>query len=479
MSDLHLPSRGDESDDGGEQPEVRLELTRAGVQQVLSLYSQEQESQRSGFAFTLGPDDFLEAIRERRQTLLTGLVVGIGLALVLLWWTTPLYPVTAQVVLERHEISGDSRIGAGSGGSAFIATQAEIMQSPSVVSAAVAAVPRAAHLDPEDDAVADALESVEAAPVSGTQVVALGYLGPDALYGVRLLDAIVVAYRDVLRTIEGQTQEQKLKAKRAEIGVLEAEADAIQKELDELHERHPTWGSAEEAVEAQAAVLRDQSTRLTEVRNERIALENRLATGGKRLAILDPATRVLQERLWQAEAELARVQLTLRPRHPAVEAAQQEVEVLKRQLRANSEATPQALERDIAAARGLEEELAAVFEVERQRMAELERYRQDEKAFLSDLDRIRGMIDARRRELLDQRLLTRMAEAGEVGITARLIEAPGLPESPVWPRPRLILAIGAVLGTMGGFVMALVSLRRGRRVWVASTANAGEEPARS
>jgi uncharacterized protein involved in exopolysaccharide biosynthesis len=201
------------------------------------------------------------------------------------------------------------------------------------------------------------------------------------------------------------------------------------------------------------------------VRNERIALENRLATGGKRLAILDPAMRELQSRLWEAEAELARVQLTLMPKHPAVETAQQEVDVLRKQLSANSSATPAALRRDIDATVGLEKQLNLAHARERERMGAIEAYRREESLLVSELEQIREMADARRNELVDQRLQTRLAEAGEVGVTARIIEAPNLPESATWPRPRLILPTTALLGLLCGLAAAVISLRRSREDW--------------
>lgn len=473
LSDLHLPSQNDPDDPDG-QPEVRLELTRAGVQQVLSLYSQEQETNRSAYEFTLSFEDIQAAIRERRRTLAIGLAAGLVSSLLVLLLSTPLYPVTAQVVLERQEVSNDAIGGSMvNAGSAFIATQAEVMQSQSVVEAAVAAIPRAQHLDADDDAASDALAAVTATPVTGTQVVVLGYLGPDAGHGVRLLESIVEAYRGVLRKNEEASQGQKLRAKQAEIEVLETEARAVEAQIAAVRVEHRLLGTADDAANAQTEIMRDHTDQLAAIRNERITLENRLATGGEQLAILDPATRSLQEQLWQAEAELSRVEMTLRPRHPAVEAARQEVQVLSKQLRLSSKATPDALRRDIEAARGLEEQLATGFELERQRMAEIERYRRDEEVLLVELDRVRDMVDERRSELLDQRLLARLAESGQVGVTARLIEAPILPEGAVWPKPALILAGGVMLGLSGGFVMALVSLRRGRAEWYARAEQAG------
>lgn len=467
MSDLRLSNPADSQPDD-KQPEVRLELTRAGVQQVLSLYSQEQESNRSEHGFTVGFEDVQRAIRERRAMLVWGLGSGIAFALLVLWLSTPLYPVAAQVMLERQDVSSPmSGDGSGTASSAFIATQAEVMQSRSVLAGAVASIPRASYLDDDDDAVADAEEAFHATPVSGTQVVALGYLGPDATHGAQLLEAVVASYRKVLQRNETLRQEQRLRAKEAEIDALDAEAVEVENRLTALRVENGILGSAEETVAAQTIVLRAHSDRSIEVRNQLIQLENRLAAGGEQLAILDPAMRSLQEQLWQAEAELSRVKLTLMPKHPAVESAQQEVTVLRRQLAASSKSTPDALERDIKALRGLEEQLVLSYQRERDRMAEIEGHRRKEAQLLSEVERIREMSDARQSELLDQRLVNRLAESGELGVTARLIEAPVLPEEAAWPRPKFVLPAGALLGLCGGFIAAFVSLKRDPKVWVA------------
>ena len=465
MSDIHLPSAPDPHE-AGPQPEVRLELTRAGVEQVLSLYSQEQGAKRAESAFAIRFEDLQQAIRERRQILVIGLISGIAFGAFILLVSTTLYAVSAQVVLERRDVSGKSTSdGAGTGGSAFVATQAEVMASRSVVERAVASIPRAAHLDEDDDAELDALESVVATPITGTQVIALGYLGPDAEHGVRLIEAIVDSYRKVIIDIERQRQQQELAAKQVEIGLLEVEAVEVEKEIEAIRNENGILGNGGEAAEVQAQILRDYSQQITEVRNQRIALENRLATGGKRLAILDPAMKELQSQLWKAEAELARVQLTLMPKHPAVESAQQEVDILRKQLIANSSATPAALRRDIEATTGLETQLDLAYTRERERMATIESYRREEGLLVSELERIRAMVDSRRGELVDQRLMTRLAEAGEIGVTARIIAAPTPPESATWPRPKLILPACAFLGLVGGFTAAVISLRQSREDW--------------
>ncbi len=471
MSDADLPS---DYEGEARQPEVRLELTRAGVQEVLSLYSQEQRDGADEPTFSFSLEDLESAVRERRQMLLYGLGGGIAFALLVLLFSTSLYPVSAQVVLERHDVArAESSAQGALPGSSFVATQAEVMQSESVIAAAVEALPMARHLDEDDDGVADALERVRVSPISGTQILALGYLGPDAEHGVALLTQIVDAYRDALAQNEAAIQREKLRAKQAEIDVLESEADVLEARLVEMRRAKGIYGSADDASAAHSNTVRDLAAQLAEVRNERIMLENRLAAGGDQVALLDPSIRSLQEQLWAAEAELARVRLTLKSRHPAVEAAQQEVTVLTQQLERSSKAAPEALARDIQASKGLEAQLSALHDEERATMAAIERDRREETLLLAEVERVRAMSDQRRNELLDQRLLTRLAETGETGVSARMIEPPTMPSGRSWPKPKLILPLGAITGVLVALVCAIVSLRRERAA--AETLARGEQ----
>jgi uncharacterized protein involved in exopolysaccharide biosynthesis len=66
------------------------------------------------------------------------------------------------------------------------------------------------------------------------------------------------------------------------------------------------------------------------------------------------------------------------------------------------------------------------------------------------------------RDVSDQRLVAQLAQAGDVGIGARIIAKPVVPDEPVWPKKKFVLLAGTVLGLTVGFVFALISLRRRR-----------------
>lgn len=462
MNDPNLPSESNGKD--ASSPEVRLELTQAGVRQVLALYAEEAAGRAAHGGMEIGFEDIVQAMLERKRLLAVCLAVGVLLGLLVIMIATPLYTVSTQVVLDQQG-SLDTTLETGRGGSAFIATQAEIMQSRSVVADAVAMVtPPPDQTDP----VAAALESLQASPVSGTQVVALSYLGPDPEYGEALLRATVTAHTERLKADEQASQAERLSAKEAEYQALVAEVERLEDQLAELRRTHFNGLSAEDSLQARNQLIRDQNEQLLEARRQRLALENQLQAGSIDILGSDSATRALQDRLLQAEADLARLTQTLRPSHPSRMAAEREVRLLRAQLESTSLASPQALEREIAAAKGVEAALLAGLDQANLELADFERLRRAEGLVIDELEQTRGLMEIRRRALLDQRLFAHLAAAGEVGVTARIIEEPVQPLSPTWPNTPLVLAICGAAGLLIGILWAVLGYRARQKDWLSA-----------
>lgn len=466
MNDSNLPSES--NGDDANAPEVRLELTQAGVRQVLSLYAEEAAGRAAHGGVEIGFAEILEAMLARKRLLVACLIAGVMFGLLVILLATPLYTVSTQVVLDQQG-SLDATLETGRGGSAFIATQAEIMQSRSVVADAIAQLtPPADQTDP----IAAALESLQASPVSGTQVVALSYLGPDPQYGEALLRATVAAHQNRLTLDEQASQEQRLSAKEAEYEALITEVERLEDKLRELRRTHFNGLSAEDSLDARSQLIRDQNEQLLEVKRQRLALENQLKAGSIDLLGGDSATRALQDRLFQAETDLARLTQTLKPNHPSRVAAEREVNLLRAQLENTALSSPQALEREIEAAKGVEEALQLGLEQTNQELAEFERLRRAEMRVIDELEQTRGLMEIRRRALLDQRLFAHLASAGEVGVTARIIEEPVQPLAPTWPNSPLVLAICGAIGLLIGIFWAVFSFRARQMEWLGANQTA-------
>lgn len=465
MADSNVPINPNAEGEDNNLPEVRLELTQAGVRQVMSLYAEEQAGRGQYGGMTFGVDELFAALRKHWRTVVMCFLGGFILSIAVLTFTSPLYTVTAQVVLERQDPS-ETRAAQVNTSSAFIATQAEVMQSRAVLTEAVE-LTQLAHPNPEQDEVDAAQESIQASAVSGTQVVALSYLGLDPIYGMELLDATVTAYRNRLQKEETQNQDQRLSAKQAEYEALLADIETLEQQLDNLRRTNFSGGSAEDAVAAQLQIIRDQTQRLGTVRQNRIALETQLLAGSVSMLNDNSVTRSLQDRLIQAETELSRTRQTLRSGHPTVEAAQREVDLLRNQLTRTERATPALISKEIDAAKGLEAQLGVVLSEERATLAQSDRLRREEQLVTDELSQTQELIDERRRALLDQRLLKRLADAGEFGVTARVIAEPVEPQAPTWPNPLLVLIICCGLGTLVGVCWAVFKARQVFDPWAA------------
>lgn len=437
-------------------PDLLPEIVRSVVSEFIGVYQHRPPS--PAFGFTWG--DIVEVLKKRRRFLLIGAVVGVQLAIFVLMLIKPLYAVSAQVVITQQ--APGQLIDMDAGSSAFIATQAEVMHSLDVVQAAVATLPRPPHLAPEDDAVADALDAVQASAISGTRVIALGYLGADASYGAALLNAMIDVYLTKVRSTTSSGQTNLIDTKGAELKELLEEIAREESQLNDIRRVAGILGTADEAAEAQTAQLNEHAVELMNARNQRIKLESQLASGGGTMIADDRYRSSLREDLRQAESELAKARTSLTSEHPAAVAAARNVEVLRAQLASSDGGSRSVLRQQVNEAVRLEKELAAIEAKSRERLKVIEVHRRKENKLLVELARMQSQADKLRSELLDQRLEARLAKAGDVGIGARIIAEPVVPSTPVWPKKKFMLFAGAALGLAVGFVFALLSLRRQR-----------------
>jgi uncharacterized protein involved in exopolysaccharide biosynthesis len=440
------------------KPDLEPESSDVGANEIIP---RPLPSSQEVPGFTL--DDVIEVMRHRRSFVLAGVVFGVLIAALMLLLIPPLYAVSARVVITQQ--APGKLIDDDSGSATFIATQAEVIQSPTVVQVAVAALPRPTYLEPEDDAVIEALDAVHATAITGTRVIALGYLGPDTNYGAALLTAMVDAYVSKVRSTTRSSQTQSLDTKAAELEELLEEIDQRESRIKEQRQLNGIIGTANEAAAAQSDRLSDHVVELMKVRNRRIELESRLETGGGRLDVDDPVRRSLREDLRLAESELAKARISLTWQHPTVVAAERNVKVLREQLASTSAySSPDVLRQQIDEATRLQAELTAIEAQSRERLEVIESHRRDENRSLIKLERMRSQAEDWGREISDQRLVARLAQTGDVGIGARIIAKPVVPEEPVWPQPKITLASGAFCGLALGFVFGLTSLRRQRRL---------------
>jgi uncharacterized protein involved in exopolysaccharide biosynthesis len=211
--------------------ELRLELTSAEVRQVCALYSRPGPTAlprtRQTRAATETPlAAFVRELRplawKGRRTLALSTAAALALGLIFLWAVTPTFAVRALVLVEQRGPS--VREGAvPRDPSAFLAGQAEILGGASLVREALIRSQLGLSAEPsgwtdrlsgwlsrspappersEREALAQVLRAFSAAPVFGTELIALELRTRDPAAGVRFVQAVIDGYEEFASSLQ-------------------------------------------------------------------------------------------------------------------------------------------------------------------------------------------------------------------------------------------------------------------------------------
>jgi uncharacterized protein involved in exopolysaccharide biosynthesis len=477
MSEEHLPAERPPElpvAAGRGEPELRLEFSNAGVRRVWALYSEDEGAAASEPLPPPAPEDPLSFLLRdlpalawrRRKHLAIGLGAGLGFGLLYLSVATYVYHVGANVLIERRASPLDEgdRLRGWS-----LATQAEILQSPSIVRDAVESLAERGLVRPGAEAAGEAapgeatLPIVAATPITGTNVVVISYRTPDPAWGTAFVAALIESYGAYARSIERTTPERALELVRRKEKEIREELTARESEYQKLRGASQSFGEGSEALTVQKAVLERHAQMLVDARTHRFDLENRLAAarassrGGAR-PVPEAAAR-LQEELWRAELRLAQASDRFSDEHPEVVSARNEVETLKRQLAASRLADVAALEREVAAARETERRLEEAYEREVRKGIALDAHRLREEELLEKIRSLRSVHELALEKLKTLELHYEAASEGDGGVIVRVLDGPAASTGPVWPQPVLVLLPCAFVGLLGGLGLALLSER--------------------
>jgi uncharacterized protein involved in exopolysaccharide biosynthesis len=464
------------SEQANQDPEVRLELTNAGVRQVWALYSQEHQNETvDSPRETLGEDDALSiflrdlpGIAWRGRWYLAGcLALTLLLGTVYLMGATSIYNVSAQILVEQRAsvFDSDSRV---RGGGNFLATQAEIIHSPPIVRRALNGIP--ALSEPPEGFVDDPnappfdpsrkiLKSLVATPIVGTDVLAISYRSSRPGLGVEFVESLIATYRDYVVDLEQGPHRDALALLSRKEEELSLQLAELENEYQELRAGSESMGEGENALQVQKSVLERQAQMLVEARSRRVDLENQLnamkwsqSNGSSGVGSNSP----IQQELWRAEVRFAELTQQYSEKHPEVRAVKHQMETLRKQLRSSSTA---ALESRLRAARGTEKRLSALYNGELEKAKTLDSHHLEEEEIRAAISSLEGVHQAALSKLKDMELVVEARQEGGAGILIRVLEAPVSGYDPIWPRPELVLLPCALVGIMGGLALAVVTDR--------------------
>ncbi|HET6305191.1 MAG TPA: Wzz/FepE/Etk N-terminal domain-containing protein [Myxococcota bacterium] len=483
MSDDLVPAPAPDgaSGEGKREPEVRLELTNAGVRQVWALYSQERDSAAPPPPPPPVEEDPLSVfLRDLpgiawrgRGWVLGSLALVLALGIFYLAYATPVYNVGAQLLVERRASPLDmaDRL---RGGSNFLATQTEIIHSPTILGVALAAVPELTTPPPDlepgafFDPVSKELRALSATPIVGTDVLSISYRTSSPALGVRLLENLITTYRDYIVALEQSPHSEALALLVRREQELRAQLVGLETQYQALRRQSESFGEGGGALGVQRSVLERQAQMLIEAKGRRIEAENRLAAlrnsyspGGGHTGV-SGSDSALEQELWRAESHLAQLMQNYSEIHPEVQTVRQQIATLKRQL---AESSTAALEREFEAATGTEQRMVALYERELEKGKSLDVHRVKEDQLLAEVRSLAAVHDAALAKLKEVELETEARAEGGAGVVVRVLEGPAADEEAMWPRPELVLLPCALVGLMGGLGLAVVLDRvNGRRL---------------
>jgi uncharacterized protein involved in exopolysaccharide biosynthesis len=433
--------------------------------------------------------------RNGRRHLALGALLGLAFGVAYLLLADALFVVKALLHVELRE-SVIRQYQPLSAGSDYVATQAEVIQSPELVAEAIRAIGVPAreedgllgtlkrrlkelnplhhpvtHVDPLAASVRAALPALQASRVLGTDVMAVTFRTDDPERGVRFLGALIDAHRSYVRENETAAHREGLELLRQRKEQLDSQIAEVAARYDGQQADIHSLGEEEGALSVQRMRLEEQARALVDAQRRRIDLENELVALRERSdAQVAPNPEILEEVL-RSEATLAELRATLSPRHPDVRQMEQRLAGLRAQLQHGARTRIEELEREVRAARATEKVLGVLYEQEWDRVKLVEAERATVKKLAGEVTRLeeqRGAVLA----LLGEKELSVLALGSErSGSLVRVLEAPSVPPSAVWPLPIPVLVSCTFVGLLGGLGSALLSYSR-RRV------RPGADPAR-
>lgn len=434
-----------DSQSPGDEPlrHVPVQLTDSEGRQVWVVQSSVGSSTDPDPGFSIFIAQLPDMMLRHWLLMTLAMAVAGGLGVAYLLYAQPVYGVGAEILVERRASALDefSRM---KGGNEFLATQAEILHSPTMIEPALEGVADALFSDPEVDPLSEALKLLSVTPVRGTDVLAINFRAPEQEAGAKFVAALLQGYGDFLYNIEFAAHNEALE-------LLVAREAELRIALVELKARHK---------ESQLA-----------------ALEHALATGSSAVPE-GTVDELLLEQLQEAKARRSALKSTLASRHPDRRAVESEIALLTRRVRSLIRAEIGRLKLALATYRAEQSRLEPGLDGEpvARSVSEIERASPED--LLAEIAQTSEIHDRTVRMLAEKQLA--VGALDHAGVIVRVLSAPSAAAEKIWPRSSLVMLPCVLIGLIGGIGLALVSERRRETVtdYLAPAPELGSLPAR-
>jgi len=366
----------------------------------------------------------------------------------------------------------------------FLATQAEIMRSPLIVSQALEKVREPSTLPMEE-----LLENVRVAAVDDTDVLSVTVRDENSKLAHGLVDAIVDTFSDYVREIEQERTTDSVAALVRRERELSTEIDSAQSDYVTLRKESPLVGKSGDGIQIPMAQLKQLATELSVVANRRISLENTVKVadqvgiahaggtqshgdgkvhshadgtaaqhGGGVAGTLsgDVQTTHILDDLRQAQSEERLLARQFGENHPKVIAAGESVKLIRDELATHGKVVLERTKQELAAVKILESQFQAEYSKLLASTKEMDHYIVQEQALDAKIARLVETHQALTATLAEAQMEESELRNGVGSVDVRRLDAAARVTEQVWPRPSLILGLSGVLGFIAGSLLALL-----------------------
>ncbi len=216
-----------------------------------------------------------------RKWLIASCVAGaVLLGVLYLVYAQPVYAVRARVLVQpqRSPLTNGAE---NRQDKEFLATQAEIISSPAVIDRVLPLVTSQSEMTPELDPLLAVLEKLAVDPVTGTNVLSLSYDCLVPSEGIATVKGILDSYQRFLQELNDDSRLESLHLLTRSEEKLRGELEDRETAYLELRKQSPFVGQDRDANSFQQTLLQNLAEALTEARQHRIDLENRMGFLGQ------------------------------------------------------------------------------------------------------------------------------------------------------------------------------------------------------
>ncbi len=461
--------------------------------------------------FTLISPERIELLGRRKWYLIGPVLFSLALGAFYLLQVPPMYHIQARVLVQRRglPLSQDQPT---KDNVEFLATQAEIIRSPAIVEEAVRSLDFIPYEQSEIGPTVQILKSLKVQPVLGTNVLSIDFYGPEPGQATKIVEAIIESYRRYLYGIDHDAHLESLRVLTRSERDLRLDLSELERQYLNLRKKSPLMGQGKDAISVQRILLTHLGQKLTDARNRRIELENRLQTLGNAphsaVAAASPAqpalftaslskpwqpnesifqsgnnraapgtsvhdgTLPLDFERWYAAAENGGIKLgDLRPirqqlflvqtrqaalaerfgpRHPEMRAVEQQIATWQQRLQEVIHRAPKIMHQELQAAELYEQKLADLYKEEFSEAKTVDGYLLEEQQLLGGIHRVQSIHDSILTQVQQWQLADQALAEGRSGVKVSELETPAMTERVIFPPPLLLAFLCVVVGLIGG-----------------------------